>query len=279
MKRTFAGGLAAVLVILAVWGAVRGVRQAAAVTLRTVEIPLDRLPPAFDGYRVLLLSCLHFGMAREPGRTASSILRPERFDLAVIAGDIRRSDGSVEETAAGLGLLMPAIHARDGVFACPGNHDTPLTLRLAGERGITELLGTCRPVQRGDEEIWIGGVSDSGAASPEVATAFARAPAGAFRVLVAHNPDAALPASRLGVDLVLSGDTHGGQIILPFVGALVTKTTIGRRFVYGLNRLGPTWVYTNPGLGTTGLRIRLGRPPELTVLVLRRRTSPAPSQS
>src|SRR5262249_33481357 len=212
---------------------------------------------------------LRSGGAGATARAGARLLGGERFDLAVLAGDLRRSDGSLEETSRGLDVLLPAIQATDGILACRGNHDTPLTIRLARERGITELIGETREIRRGGEAILIGGISDFSATSPEPAAVFAAALPSEFRILLAHNPDAALPASRAGVDLVLGGDTHGGQVRLPGIGALVPKTSIGRRFVYGLNDLGPPRVYTNPGLGTTGIRFRLGSPPELTDLVLR----------
>lgn len=270
-KRTLWFGSAIALTLCAGAAAVivRGIRETSAVTLRRVDVPLERLPAAFDGYRILLLSCLHLRGAGATERAAARLLQPEAFDLAVVAGDIRRSDGTLEETASGLDVLLPAIHARDGIYACPGNHDTPLTLRLARDHGIVELIRTAIPLRRAGETVWLGGAVDTTAATPDAVIAFTAAPPGAFRILIAHNPDAAAAASRSGVSLVLCGDTHGGQVRLPIVGALVPKTTIGRRFVYGLNDFGPTRVYTNPGLGTTGIRFRLGSPPELTVLTLR----------
>jgi predicted MPP superfamily phosphohydrolase len=98
-------------------------------------------------------------------------------------------------------------------------------------------------------------------------------PAQTFTILLGHNPDVATAASRMGIDLLLSGDTHGGQIVLPLVGPIITKTRIGTGLVYGLNRVGETWVYTNPGIGTTGLPFRFGSPPEATVLILRQPSS------
>ena len=276
-RRTLRLGLAGAGAALAVAAlVVHGIRETTAVTLRRVDVPCTRLPPAFDGYRIALLSCLHLRGAGTGETRAAELLRAERFDLAVIAGDLRRSNGSLEEMAQGLDVLLPVLRAPDGLIACKGNHDTPLAVRLARERGIVMLLGHSRAIHRGEDEIWVGGVVDSSAASLEVEKVFREVPATAFRILVAHNPDATLPASKAGVDLVLSGDTHGGQVRLPLIGVPVTKTTIGRRFVYGLNALGGTLVYTNPGLGTTGLRFRLGVPPEITLLTLRRTPAPPP---
>ena len=251
----------------------RGVRETREVEARPVEVSLARLPEAFDGYRILLLSCLHLEGNGETERALAGLLKGREFDLALIAGDFRRSQGTLEQTRLGLDTVLPAIRAKDGILACRGNHDTPSIIRLVRERGVGLLVGEAIAIHRDQAAIWVAGVSEPRGDAADVSRALRDVPTGAFKVLIGHNPDVAAPASAAGVDLVLAGDTHGGQIVLPLVGAVVTKTTIGRRFVYGMNRLGNTWVYTNPGIGTTGLKLRLGRPPEATILTLRRARS------
>jgi hypothetical protein len=276
MKRFIAVSLAllGVLVVIAAWGS----REAASVQKVSVDVAIPRLPRAFDGYRVLLLSCIHMDGFGETERALLRALEGTRADLTVIAGDFRGARSSLRGTLQGLDSILPALSAPDGIVACKGNHDTPLLIRSARERGIRFLMGQNIAVRRGDSMIWIAGVSEATSDSREVAQALAGIPPGSCTILIGHNPDVALPASRAGVDLVLAGDTHGGQITLPGLGPLVTKTTIGRRFCYGLNTLGETRVYTNPGIGTTGLGIRFGQPPEATCLILRC-MAPAPRRA
>jgi predicted MPP superfamily phosphohydrolase len=99
-----------------------------------------------------------------------------------------------------------------------------------------------------------------------------------FRVFVAHWPDYFPPASRAGFNLVLAGDTHGGQIRLPLVGAPVRKTTMPSRYAYGLVREGGATLYTTSGIGTRGVPLRLLCPPEIVVLELHCDNADAPTR-
>lgn len=101
-----------------------------------------------------------------------------------------------------------------------------------------------------------------------VAQALAEVPAEDFCLLLAHSPDQVREAEGLGVDLMLAGHTHGGQVRLPLLGAVVTGTDLGPRYASGLFRWGDTWLYVTRGIGTRGLPVRLLCPPEITLLVL-----------
>ena len=90
-----------------------------------------------------------------------------------------------------------------------------------------------------------------------------------YSILLAHSPDYALFAEPAGVDLVLSGHTHGGQVRLPIIGAPMVQIFLGEEFVQGLNSLGRTQVYTTRGIGTVWMPIRFLCPPEITVINLR----------
>ncbi|MGQ9667156.1 MAG: metallophosphoesterase, partial [Anaerolineae bacterium] len=87
-------------------------------------------------------------------------------------------------------------------------------------------------------------------------------------LLLAHSPDQVREAEGRGVDLMLAGHTHGGQVRLPLLGAVVTGTRLGPRYAAGLFRWGDTWMYVTRGIGTRGLPIRFLCPPEITLLVL-----------
>jgi uncharacterized protein len=118
---------------------------------------------------------------------------------------------------------------------------------------------------------WLCGVDDIWSGKPDLGAALRDVPGGAFRVLLAHEPDFADEAARHGVPLQLSGHTHGGQVLLPGRKPLVTPEH-GRKYTVGLQRAAgsDTWVYTNVGLGVTGIPIRINCPPEITLLTLER---------
>ncbi len=116
-----------------------------------------------------------------------------------------------------------------------------------------------------------------GTRATRLALALARSPAVAAvtaRVVLTHSPDAAREAAARGIDVVLAGHTHGGQVRLPGIGALLTRTRLGRRYDRGLFRLddaraGGTWLYVNPGIGTSLLPVRFCDPPGWALVDLR----------
>jgi predicted MPP superfamily phosphohydrolase len=88
-------------------------------------------------------------------------------------------------------------------------------------------------------------------------------------VMLAHDPDKFPELARRGVDLVLSGHTHGGQIAMPFVGRWITASSLAHQFHIGVYREGASTLYVHPGLGTTGPPIRVGVAPAIVLLTLR----------
>ncbi|WP_165847786.1 metallophosphoesterase [Ammonifex thiophilus] len=109
-------------------------------------------------------------------------------------------------------------------------------------------------------------------ATPDLPGATASIPPEDFKILLVHTPDFAPQAARAGIQLQLSGHSHGGQIRLPGIGALY-RPPLGREYPSGLQQVSGsgTLVYTNCGLGTTVLPLRLFCPPEVTLLTLRSR--------
>jgi predicted MPP superfamily phosphohydrolase len=91
-----------------------------------------------------------------------------------------------------------------------------------------------------------------------------------FGLAIMHSPDVAPETAALGYDLILAGHTHGGQVQLPGIGALVTNCSMPRRLVSGLIRMGPSVLHTSPGLGTSRFApFRFSCRPEATLLELR----------
>jgi predicted MPP superfamily phosphohydrolase len=101
-----------------------------------------------------------------------------------------------------------------------------------------------------------------------VDVALAQAPADGTTILLAHSPDQVLDATGKGVDLVLSGHTHGGQVRLPFIGTVYAGTKLGPKYAAGLFAFDDVWLYVTRGVGMTGLPIRFLCPPEVSLLIL-----------
>jgi hypothetical protein len=113
-------------------------------------------------------------------------------------------------------------------------------------------------------------VDDRWWGADDLPAALRHVPAREAKILLCHNPVGVRQASEHGVDLVLSGHTHGGQVRLPVVGSVYGRSKLGERFVEGWNRLNGTQIYISRGIGKVLLPIRVGCPSEIALLRLRR---------
>jgi len=234
------------------------------------EIYLRRLPKALDGLRIAHLSDLHYGPIVNPAHleraiTAANDLRP---DFIALTGDYISHDRSYAPPCA---ELVGRLRARYGVFAVLGNHDhwtdAALIADLFRAEGITVLLNEGMRIDLKGESFWLAGVNDTMVGLEDLPLALAGSVDDEMKLLLAHNPIILRRAARAGVDLVLSGHTHGGQVTLR-----PEKNRSGRprrRLLRGLGRRGNTQIYVTRGLGTVVLPIRYGCPPEVSVLELR----------
>lgn len=248
------------------------------VAVKRVEVTLDRLPQSLDGLKIAQLCDLHLGgmLGRafvEQVVCSTNELNP---DVVVIVGDL--ADGSVARLRPSLAPLSD-LKARHGVFFVTGNHEYYSPSGGRGWMAEMERMGLrvlCNervpigPEQAGFD---LAGVPDHGAARfPEdgpredIPLALTGRDRSRAVVLLAHQPIAIHQAALLGVDLQLSGHTHGGQI-WPW-GALVR---LQQPFVRGLHRVGGTQIYVSCGTGYWGPPMRLGAPAEITEVILRAR--------
>ncbi|HXU64227.1 MAG TPA: metallophosphoesterase [Polyangia bacterium] len=257
-------GLAALGTFAALSGRPRVYRQ---------EIAIAGLPAAFDGYRIAQISDLHCGPFASGARIDRWVGRVNGLgvDLVAVTGDLIASGSAfVPVVAASLGKLR----ARDGVFACMGNHDyftDGEAMVTALERaGLQVLRNRGVSIQRDDGSLYVAGVDDTWTRRNDVPRAMAGRPAGAPSVLLAHDPALFPEAAAHGVDLTLSGHTHGGQLGVPFLAKRFNLARLMTEFTTGLYRRGPSTLYVNRGLGATALPVRLSVPPEIAVITLRR---------
>jgi len=233
------------------------------------EIYLRRLPPALDGLRLVHLSDFHYGPLTdsrhlERAVKAANDLRP---DLIALTGDYISQDRIY---AAPCAELIGRLKARFGVYAVLGNHDhwtdAALITDLFRAEGVTMLVNEGLRLDLGGESFWLAGVNDTMVGLEDISLALAGSTDDEMKLLLAHNPIILRRAARAGVDLVLSGHTHGGQVTLR-----PEKNRSGRprrRLLRGLGRRGNTQIYVTRGLGTVVLPIRYGCPPEVSVLEL-----------
>ncbi len=244
--------------------------------LSRVTVPLSKLAPGMSGLRIVQISDLHIGdrigeafLRRVVDRV--NALRP---DVVAITGDLVDGPPDVVER-----LLRPLadLEAPHGVYFVTGNHEYYWggreSVRMVEQLGLTVLHNEHRVVEREGGRLVIGGMPDlhggrflaDHQSRPELV--FAGAPEGVPRVLLAHQPKAVTGAAPHGVDLQLSGHTHGGQIF-PFHLFVRLQQPV----VQGLRKLLGVWVYAHRGTGFWGPPMRLFSTPEIAEITL----TPAP---
>ncbi len=252
------------------------------------QLPLEKLT-------ILHISDLH---VRKPDPLVAGMIDRVRGlepDLILVTGDLIEVDAGTDFCVE----LLSTLRARLGVYAVLGNHDhwykrgsvlgqllhaalnvisftkhsyndVPSLVRKLRQSNVNVLINENLRVPVDGQYIWLAGVDDPISERDDLARALWGVPGEDFSILLTHSPELAYAAERQGVDLVLAGHTHGGQIRIPFVGALVSRTRTPVPTVKGPKKMGRTWLHVSPGLGSS-VQLRFLSPPEITLLELRRR--------
>ncbi len=229
------------------------------------DVPCSSLPAALDGLRVGLITDTHYSSYTPLSliERAVRLLRDEAPDIVVLGGDYvtNRSRRHTPDSAQPFAALNPPF----GIYGVLGNHDdgtrVPRALRRAGVAVLVDAR--TRLSVRGETMDLLGLEYWTRDRADVARVARGRAP---FSILLAHDPRRMREASALGLPLVLSGHTHGGQVSLPLVGAVAA-----RKFpvAQGVLREGSTTLFVSRGVGTVLLPCRIDCPPEVALLTLR----------
>jgi predicted MPP superfamily phosphohydrolase len=240
-----------------------------AMRVERVDLPLSGLPPSLDGLRVGLLTDVHYSaiVPAADVTTSVNLLNAERPDVIVLGGDYvsfadRAYMGPVAE-------MLGALKAPHGVFAIVGNHDDRRHMPAAlASHGIETLDDARTSVEIRGDRLHLAGLDFWTRSLAKIADVVRGA--GAPLLLLAHDPRRIVEAAELRVAGVLSGHTHGGQIVLPGVGAIAAK-----KFPIAAGRLrrDDTEMFVSRGVGTVVVPIRINCPPEVAMVTLRVRGS------
>lgn len=241
--------------------------------VETAEIPLKNLPKNFDGFRIVQFSDLHVGptIKRDFVERVTNHVMRLKPDLVAFTGDL--VDGTVSWLREDV-IPLKQLQAPHGVFFVTGNHEYYSGAQAwcdeAKRLGFDVLLNEHRIIHRDGQHICLAGITDYGATdfipghlSDPLKAIHGTSPEYA-RILLAHQPKSAPAAAAAGFDLQLSGHTHGGQF---FPGNLLAA--VAQPYLKGLHRHDNMWVYVNRGTGYWGPPMRIGSPPEITVITLR----------
>lgn len=231
------------------------------------SLPITRLPPALEGFRIGLLTDIHHS-ATVPETDVSNAVRllsSQNPDLIVLGGDyVSFGDRAFVDPVSDLLAPLGAPH---GVFAILGNHDDERDMPKAlSKHGVAVLRDARTRLSVRGEGLELAGLR-FWTRRPDAVERVVRGARGTV-LLLAHDPRRLVEATALNVPGVLSGHTHGGQVVLPGVGAIAR-----RRFpvLEGLGSRGNTSIFVSRGLGTVYVPIRINCPPEVAIVTLTRR--------
>jgi uncharacterized protein len=241
--------------------------------LERVEIPIDHLKPALEGFTIVQLSDIHLQPFTRPELVHKAVemtnsLRP---DLIVLTGDYVWRD---QDAAFELTPILANLNARHGVYSVLGNHDLWLdveaTKRAFEEARLPMLINQGVEIVEGSGSFYLAGMDDGWSGQPDLGLSLEKAPADVPVVLLLHEPDLVDETSRdRRIALQLSGHTHGGQVLVAGRPPIFTPT-LGKKYSQGLFKVNDTWLYTNRGLGVISVPLRMNCPPEVTLLTLTR---------
>ncbi len=266
LNRVLAGGV--VVGAAAITAVAAGTAIAGPSWVRTATIRIRNLPPDADGMRVALVSDLHLGSitGREFCRQVVDLVNAQRPDMVLLAGDL--TDGRADELLDAVRPLAD-LRAPDGVFFATGNHEfyfdpdgwlatlPTLGMRVLANEGV-DVRG-----------LLVAGVHDIQGAptgrGPDMDAALAGRADGQPVIMISHSPSLVHDAADRGVELMVSGHTHGGQFIPgKWIIGLTTPALSGRY------DFGDTQVFVTNGAGFWGPIARLGADPDITMLTLQR---------
>ena len=235
------------------------------------RIPVPRLPEAFRGFTVAQVTDLHLRSVRGAAFLERIVERTNALgaDLVAVTGDYVLGRGT-EETVDAVWRILAGLAAPAGVPIVLGNHDYGLedqAKRLLRESGRS-LHGKVLPLRRNGQTLWLAGAGDFRRENLPLDPILRQIPKQDCRIVLAHNPDTADAARTEGVDLFLSGHTHGGQVCIPGLGSPVLPVR-NKTYSHGLKRSRRgEGVFICRGVGWSILPVRFLCPPEVAILEL-----------
>jgi uncharacterized protein len=244
--------------------------------LREVEMPVANLDPDLDGLRILQISDVHIGkfLSEREFARAIDMCRGLRPHLTVMTGDLITDYRDPLDACL---RQLARVKSDAGMLGCLGNHEiyTDSEARVkadAAKLGIDFLRSENRQLKFGSATLNVAGVDYQRFSRKQryLAGAEKMIVPGHTNLLLCHNPDVFPVAASQGWDLTLAGHTHGGQVTLEIVEQTVNIARFATPFVAGKYLIGKAGCYVTRGIGTIGLPSRVGVPPEITLLTLKK---------
>jgi predicted MPP superfamily phosphohydrolase len=241
------------------------------IQLKQVLLKISGMPRALDGLRILHISDLHIGSVGRTEKRLIELVQPEEADIIVFTGDyVKRRYGALPNCLH----IVKKLAAGRKAFGVLGNNDynpeiaTEAMVDLLQEAGVDILLNEQRTFTYNGQKVTIAGVDDPVWGFDNLDKIFKNRSERWFTFLLAHSPVIFDKAVRCGIDLVLAGHTHGGQICFPNHRPVYRNIEHTSEYIAGEFRKEKTVMYVNKGVGTTRLPLRFFCRPEVVLLTL-----------
>ena len=236
-----------------------------------VELPVRRLPAGLTGVVACQISDFHVDREEDLARLEKAVetINRQQPDFVFLTGDYFSGPDTMRRYLDGFRRALGNLAPKSGVYAIAGNHDHWSSFGMISEAlraaGARVLANEHQRLKINGENLVIVGIDDLWSRRAEPSRAFHGVRADDCTIVLAHNPDTALYTHQLEPGVMLSGHTHGGVVRIPYYGSLIRSILrIGPDFSAGLNRYGNFYIYTNRGLGTFWMRIRINCRPEIS---------------
>ncbi|HVP19168.1 MAG TPA: metallophosphoesterase [Spirochaetia bacterium] len=258
-----------------------------AIETTSYEVRSSRLPSSFDGFCIVQISDVHNHQFGPRQSELLALAREAHPDMIAITGDLvdsGRWQTYSPDLALGLSALAPAYFVT-GNWEMPSYKPIPELLESLENSGVNVLRGRSALIHRGKDSIAVAGIDDpdafgqEGASETEEIRPWSKMLSdvrenirqGLFTVLLSHRPELISYYARAGFDVVLTGHAHGGQIRLPFIGALYAPNQrLLPRYTSGVHTVAATTMIVSRGLGSTHIHVRFLNRPEIVVVRLRK---------
>jgi len=237
------------------------------------QVPIPRLPPELEGFRLLHLSDTHVGQRWDPAYD-ELIARTEADppDFIVHTGDIVHNHQSSRRVLSVVRRLVSSLKSRLGMAVILGNHDGDLLGPLLANLNLTLLDHRRLALRSGSatlEFIGVAGVDRKDFDPVFLRSLGSKGPA-TVRIALSHYPDLIRKSRFLEADLFLAGHTHGGQVCLPGGIPVIRHDSLPAKLISGIHRVYDTWLVVNPGIGFSAFPVRLFCPAQVIEIRLRR---------
>ncbi len=237
------------------------------------------LDPAFDGYRIVQITDIHFGHWVTTKRLNGivDLINDQQPDLVVNTGDF--VSYVMEELADDLAAGLRRIQSKDGSLAVLGNHDHWMdparVTEILAAGNVTVLSNDLVTIGKGEATLYVAGVDNISVGADDLELVLEKLPPKGAAVMLAHEPDFADKTAATGrFFLQLSGHSHGTQLVPPFVGPVIRGTHF-QNYPNGRYQVGSMVQYTSNGVGTHAVRLRINCPPEIVVITLHSENTPS----